>query len=129
MLRLDNASIILQLRLISLNESFTKWAAAMAENTVPDELLKSREKIDQIDSGLLKLLAERFALTFRVGEIKALQSLESFDPVREAQKIDRLRAQSTELGLNPDLVEQLFTDIMKEVVKNHQRVKRQYQQQ
>lgn len=101
----------------------------MAENTVPDELLKSREKIDQIDSDLLKLLAERFALTFRVGEIKALQSLASFDPVREAQKIDRLRAQSTELGLNPDLVEQLFTDIMKEVVKNHQRVKRQYQQQ
>ncbi len=101
----------------------------MAENTLPEELLNAREKIDQIDSELLELLAQRFALTFRVGEVKAMQSLESFDPQREAQKIEKLRAQSAQLGLNPDLVEQLFTDIMKEVVKNHQRFKqRQHQQ-
>ncbi|MFT4862193.1 MAG: chorismate mutase [Pseudohongiellaceae bacterium] len=101
----------------------------MAEKTLPEELLNAREKIDKIDSDLLSLLAERFALTFRVGEIKAMQSLESFDPQREAQKIEKLRAQSSGLSLNPDLVEQLFTDIMKEVVKNHQRFKQQKQQQ
>jgi chorismate mutase len=76
----------------------------MAEKTLPEELLNAREKIDKIDSDLLSLLAERFALTFRVGEIKAMQSLESFDPQREAQKIEKLRAQSSGLSLNPDLV-------------------------
>ena len=101
----------------------------MAEKTLPEELLNSREKIDQIDSDLLNLLAERFALTLRVGQIKAMQSLESFDPEREAQKIEKLRGQSAELGLNPDLVQHLFTEIMKEVVKNHQRLKSQHQQQ
>jgi len=99
----------------------------MAETTLPEELLRSREKIDQSDSDLLNLLAERFALTLRVGEIKATQSLESFDPLREAQKIEKLRALSSSLGLNPDLVAQLFTEIMKEVVKNHQRLKQQQQ--
>ncbi len=101
----------------------------MAENTLPEELLRSRESIDQIDNELLNLLAERFALTQKVGEIKARQSLESFDPTREAQKIEKLRSQSSKLGINPDLVELLFTEIMKEVVKNHQRLKQQHQQQ
>jgi chorismate mutase len=99
----------------------------MAEKTIPEELLISREKIDQIDSDLMNLLAQRFALTHAVGEIKAMQSLESFDPQREAQKIEKLRGQSVKLDLNPDLVELLFTEIMKEVVKNHQRLKRQQQ--
>ncbi len=101
----------------------------MAEKTLPEELLISRDKIDQIDTDLLNLLAERFALTFRVGEIKALQSLDSFDPEREAQKIEKLREQSAKLNLNPDLVEHLFTQIMKEVVKNHQLHKQRQQQQ
>lgn len=129
MLRQICAWIILHSRLMSLNESFSKQATAMAEKTLPEELLISRDKIDQIDTDLLNLLAERFALTFRVGEIKALQSLDSFDPEREAQKIEKLREQSAKLNLNPDLVEHLFTQIMKEVVKNHQLHKQRQQQQ
>ena len=129
MLRQICAWIILHSRLMSLNESFSKQATAMAEKTLPEELLISRDKIDQIDTDLLNLLAERFALTFRVGEIKALQSVDSFDPEREAQKIEKLREQSAKLNLNPDLVEHLFTQIMKEVVKNHQLHKQRQQQQ
>ena len=95
----------------------------MVNNILPPELLQARARIDEIDQELIKLLADRFSLTLQVGKIKASQQLQSFDPDREAQKIQNLRQVSEEMGINPNLVENLFTQIMKEVVKNHQRLK------
>lgn len=95
----------------------------MADSSLPTELLQARDQIDQIDQALIKLLADRFALTLQVGKIKASQKIESVDPTREAQKLEKLRHLSEELGLNPDLVAQLFTQIMEEAVKNHKRLK------
>lgn len=90
---------------------------------LPPELLQARARIDQIDDELIRLLADRFSQTLLVGKIKASQELQSFDPEREAQKILKLRQLSEELGLNPDFVANLFSQIMQEVVKNHQRLK------
>jgi|TARA_B110000879_G_scaffold24460_1_gene32529 chorismate mutase len=95
----------------------------MVNNILPPELLQARARIDEIDQELIKLLADRFSLTLQVGKIKASQQLQSFDPDRETQKIQNLRQVSEEMGINPNLVENLFTQIMKEVVKNHQRLK------
>ena len=96
---------------------------SMVNNILPPELLQARARIDEIDQELIKLLADRFFQTLQVGRIKASQELQSFDPDRETQKIQKLRQMSEEIGLNADLVEALFTQIMQEVVKNHQQLK------
>jgi monofunctional chorismate mutase len=95
----------------------------MVNNILPPELLQARARIDEIDNELIKLLADRFSQTLQVGRIKAIQELQSFDPDRETQKIQKLRKMSEEMGINPDLVANLFTQIMQEVVQNHQRLK------
>ena len=96
---------------------------SMVNNILPPELLQARARIDEIDQEIIKLLADRFFQTLQVGRIKASQELQSFDPDRETQKIQKLRQMSEEIGLNADLVEALFTQIMQEVVKNHQQLK------
>ena len=97
----------------------------MKADTVPNELLKVREQIDEIDERLLRLLAERFQLTHQVGIVKASQALASFDSTREAEKLERLRALCGDLQLDPALVTELFTRIMQEVVKNHDKLRQQ----
>lgn len=95
----------------------------MTTEAVPAELLEARDKIDQIDRKLIELLAQRFALTHQVGMLKANQELEAVDAPREASKLSELRALAQEYDLSPDLVTELFTRIMQEVVKNHQRLR------
>jgi chorismate mutase len=95
----------------------------MTAESVPAELLEVREKIDAIDADLLNLLAARFALTYRVGVLKADKALKAMDAGREAQKLADLRALSAQHNLNPDLVAELFTKIMEEVVRNHQQLR------
>ena len=95
----------------------------MAQAPVPQQLLEVRDKIDQVDRQLVLLLAERFGLTSEVGRLKASSDLEAVDPQREAQKLETLRALAQAHDLNPDLVAELFTRIMAEVVKNHRLIK------
>jgi chorismate mutase len=95
----------------------------MSEQEIPAELQEIRKQIDDIDDRLLRLLAERFQLTHTVGVIKAKQNLNSFDSSREAEKITRLRERCDSLEIDPNLVEELFTRIMQEVVKNHDRLR------
>ena len=58
--------------------------------SAPDpELARLRGSIDNLDSALVCLLAERFKITQRVGELKAELGLPPADPQREAQQIER----------------------------------------
>ncbi len=97
----------------------------MTSESIPKELLEVRKKIDLVDSELISLLAERFALTHRVGMLKASNELDAVDAGREAQKLDDLRALCLEHELNPELITELFTRIMEEVVKNHNQLRDQ----
>mgnify|MGYP001544804736 CR=1 FL=1 len=90
---------------------------------IPEELLNLRQGIDEIDARIVKLLMQRFGLTQQVGELKARKALKAFDPQREADKLDRLMALCTNSQLDPELVRELFTRIMQEVVKNHRRLR------
>ncbi len=94
----------------------------MSTQAVPEELLKVREQIDRIDMGLVLLLANRFALTQRVGELKAAHKLEALDPERESRKLADIRAVCEKHAVNPDLVAEILEQIMREVVKNHKRI-------
>ena len=94
----------------------------MDEQWIPEALKAYRDRIDGIDNQLLELLARRFEVTKEVGELKARMKLDSCDPVREQQKLDRLREMAVDNKLEPDFVIGLFQAIFSEVVANHRRL-------
>ncbi|MDX1491587.1 MAG: chorismate mutase [Pseudohongiellaceae bacterium] len=95
----------------------------MPATPIPAELLTVREQIDRIDQGLVLLLANRFALTQRVGELKAEHNLNSFDPERENRKLEAIRLLCEEHGVCPTLMADILARVMREVVKNHETIK------
>lgn len=49
-----------------------------------------REKIDKIDSELIKLLIERFETTHKIGEIKMKENLPIYNEKRELEIYEKL---------------------------------------
>lgn len=86
------------------------------------ELLRLRGSIDNMDSALIHLLAERFKVTQRVGELKAAAGLPPADPAREAEQVTRLRALAEQADLDPELAEKFLTFIVREVVRHHEKI-------
>lgn len=91
---------------------------------VPEELLRLRRSIDNIDTALLHMLAERFRVTREVGELKARQGLHAVDPAREEAQVARLRALAETAGLAPDFAERFIRGVMAEVVSQHESIAR-----
>lgn len=87
---------------------------------VPPELARLRHSIDNIDSALVHIMAERFKATQQVGELKAALGLPASDPGREAIQVARLRALAEEAGLDPVFAEKFFAFIVAEVIQHHQ---------
>ena len=94
---------------------------AEAKPTIPAELLDLRDRIDSIDEEILSALVRRFEVTSKVGQLKAAHGVNSVDPVREQEKLQRLRDLAKAKGLNQDFVHELFQHVFDEVVKNHRR--------
>jgi chorismate mutase len=88
------------------------------------ELKRLRGSIDNMDSALIHLLAERFKVTQRVGELKAKAGLPAADMEREAMQIARLRALAVDADLDPELAEKFLTFIVAEVVRHHEKIAR-----
>lgn len=91
----------------------------MDSNDLPDELLRLRGSIDNLDAALVHIMAERFKVTKRVGQLKATHGLPPADPAREAQQIASLRALAHEADLDPEFAEKLLNFIVSEVVRHH----------
>ncbi|MDF1488324.1 chorismate mutase [Tessaracoccus caeni] len=94
----------------------------MDEATAKAELQRLRGSIDNMDSALIHLLAERFKVTQRVGELKATAGLPPADPARESEQIARLRALAEKADLDPELAEKFLTFIVREVVRHHEKI-------
>ena len=88
------------------------------------QLLEARQKIDEIDSNIIETLDERFRLTREIGLLKAENKLDPVDKIREAEKLVKLRSLCNSNTLNPDFIEEIFSRIMEEVVKNHRSIER-----
>jgi len=91
----------------------------MRTNSIPAELTLLRQQIDRLDHALVLLLANRFVLTQRVGRLKVEQQLEAFDPQREEYKLREIRSLCEQHNVNPELVADIFAQVMREVVRNH----------
>lgn len=87
---------------------------------LPDELLRIRGSIDNIDAALVHLLAERFKCTQAVGRLKARTGMPPSDPAREEQQIARLRALAEKSGLDPVFAEKFLNFIVAEVIRHHE---------
>jgi len=96
----------------------------MSDTSVPDELLRLRNSIDNIDAALIHILAERFKCTQVVGEFKAKHGLPPADPGREAQQIARLRSLARDAKLDPDFAEKFLNFIVQEVIRHHEAIPR-----
>jgi len=76
-----------------------------------EEIADWRQRIDSIDSEILKLLEERFEICKKIGEFKKENELPVEDVEREKQVIEHKKQLS---DLDDDFVEKLFELIMKE---------------
>lgn len=95
-----------------------------ASAKIPLELIELRQSIDNIDTALIYMLAERFKFTHRVGELKAELGLPPADPQREAIQIARLRQLAINANLDAIFAEKFLKFIIAEVIRNHDGIKR-----
>lgn len=79
-----------------------------------------RKRITQLDSDLLKLLAERRTLTNEVAETKIRHHIPVRDQKREEELLVRLIKQGQTEGLDPHYVTQIFHVIIEDSVLNQQ---------
>lgn len=95
----------------------------MTNDEAREELLRLRSSIDNMDSMLVHLLAERFKVTQRVGKLKAEHDMPPADPEREAQQIARLRQLAVDSELDPEFAEKFLQFIVREVVRHHEQIR------
>jgi chorismate mutase/prephenate dehydrogenase len=80
----------------------------------PNELSELRQQIDEIDSQLVKLLAQRAKITAKVGKYKSQVGLPIYVPEREAELIAKRRVEAEQQNVSPVLIEDLLRRIMRE---------------
>lgn len=78
------------------------------------ELLKLRDKIDEVDKSILSLIVERLALVTEVGEVKSKNGIPIYDPKREADMLFKRRDEAEKLGISPMLIEDILRRLMRE---------------
>ncbi len=76
------------------------------------ELKRLREKIDNIDMEILRLIAERAETCRTIGFTKKTNGIPIKDSVREGEIYVRIREESTKLGLNSAQVEAVYHEIV-----------------
>ncbi|UWM78827.1 chorismate mutase (plasmid) [Rhizobium sp. WSM4643] len=94
----------------------------MMTDDAAEQLACYRRTIDNLDSALLYILAERFRCTEQVGHLKAKQALPAIDSERERRQLDRLISIGNDVGLSRRFVEGLMTMIVGAVVERHREI-------
>jgi chorismate mutase len=96
---------------------------AEAQVEAKRELAELRARLDEIDSAIVDLLGERFTVTRRVAEVKRDGDLNPVDPDRERVMMGVLRKRAETNGIDPDLVQALYREIINSVVAGHRLVR------
>ena len=100
-----------------------RQAAAHPETAQAVARIKAlRQTIDNIDSAVIALLAERFKATSQVGVLKANAGFAPEDTKREDYQIERLHRIAIDAGLDPEIAEMYREFVVTEAKKRHQRI-------
>lgn len=98
-------------------------AAAHPEHAAAVAGIKAlRQSIDNIDSAIIALLAERFKATSQVGVLKASAGFAPEDTKREDYQIERLHRIAVDAGLDPEIAEMYREFVVTEAKKRHARI-------
>lgn len=82
-------------------------------------IIALRQSIDNIDNAVIYLLAERFALTKRIGCIKAQAEFAPCDSNRENEQIARLCSIAQDAGLEQQVAREYHKFVVSESKKRH----------
>lgn len=83
------------------------------------ELLNLRKKIDSLDHRLVKILAERFMMTEKVGVYKKKNNLKPYDKKRETEMIEARIVWAEKYKLDPVITKKVFLFITRLVREKH----------
>lgn len=81
-----------------------------------------RQSIDNVDTAIVSLLAERFKYTSQVGVLKARAGFAPADYKREDYQIERLHRIAVDAGLDPDIAEMYREFVVTEAKRHHKRI-------
>ena len=95
----------------------------MDHGLLPPEFLASllalRAELDAVDAQFVSLLAARFAITDRIGALKATHGVAAADPAREQAQLERLSSLSSDLGLPSQVTCAVYEILFQFVRANH----------
>ncbi|MFT8357581.1 chorismate mutase [Bifidobacterium aquikefiri] len=86
------------------------------------QIKELRASIDNVDTAIVSLLAERFKYTSRVGVVKARAGFAPADYAREERQIARLHGIAEAAGLDPEIAEMYREFVVTEAKKRHKRI-------
>src|SRR5476649_2415066 len=94
----------------------SRWRHESQENNgfMVAELNALRDQIDEVDKALLDLLSRRLHLVAEVGEVKSRYGLPIYVPEREAAMLASRRQEAQQMGVPPDLIEDVLRRVMRE---------------
>ncbi|MET0794307.1 MAG: chorismate mutase [Polyangiaceae bacterium] len=87
--------------------------------TFSASLIEHRRELDSIDAQLVSLLAARFAITRRIGALKAAHGVAAADPAREQAQLERLLVLSAAEELPTEVTRTVFETLFRFVRANH----------
>ena len=87
-----------------------------------DSLLEYRAQLDTLDAQLISVLAARFAVTEKVGQLKARHRAPAADSQREATQLERLLVCSRECGLAGEVTRAVYETLFGLVRDSHRAI-------
>ena len=79
-----------------------------------EKIIPIRKNIDEIDSKILSLLAQRHDQVLKIVKLKKDHNAHVYHPAREEDLISKLRIQAAMAGIDPDFIEELYRIILRQ---------------
>jgi chorismate mutase / prephenate dehydratase len=80
------------------------------------ELAGLRQDLDEVDTGIVRLIAQRHEIISAIGKAKESGTAGIQDTDRERQVLDGVAAVAADLGVSPSLVRRIFRELLNESV-------------
>jgi chorismate mutase len=90
------------------------------DNSNIEQLEDCRRSIDNLDSALIAILAERFRLTEKIGRVKVKGGFEPTDLKREQGQLEQFRKHASSHDLDVDVAVDIMTRIIDHAKNRHE---------